>query len=170
VAITIRSAVAADLPIVGELHVRSRTAAYEGIVPAAALDAVSGPAMASWWTERWAYERGTHRLAVATDPAGAIMGFTYVGPAASAHTGELYAIHVHPDHQRAGVGRRLMAAALRTLVRQELPRAVLWVLTANARARTFYERGGWVCDGVERDAPIGPALIRQVRYSRRLTG
>lgn len=165
--VTIRPAHATDLSSVGELHVRSRSAAYDGIVPVAALRAVSSRAMTLWWTQRWAYERHTHRLMVA-DQAGSVIGFTYVGPAETAGTAELYAIHVHPDRQGAGIGQALMADALRTLAGLDAARAVLWVLAGNAPAHRFYERGGWVRDAVEREAPIGRVLTRQIRYSRAL--
>jgi ribosomal protein S18 acetylase RimI-like enzyme len=167
VAITIRPALAADLAGIGDVHFRSRDAAYSGLVPAEALAAVPGPAMAQWWEQRWTYERDTHRLTVAID-GGEVVGFTYVGPAApnGTGTGELYAIHVHPDRHGTGIGRALMAQALRTLADLDAARAVLWVLTGNARARRFYELGGWTSDDVERDSPIGAALTRQVRYSR----
>jgi ribosomal protein S18 acetylase RimI-like enzyme len=168
VTITIRPAAAADLPAVGEVHTRARNAAYEGIVPDGALRAVSPPAMGEWWTQRWAYEHGTHRLAVAQDAAGAVVGFTYVGPGPAAGTGEVYAIHVDPAHQRGGIGRALMTSALRTLGEIGESSAVLWVLAENRHARHFYERGGWLCDGLEREGPIGPVLTRQVRYARKL--
>jgi hypothetical protein len=50
------------------------------------------------------------------------------------------------------------------------PRAVLWVLAQNERARRFYERGGWHADGVTRAGSIGPVETLQVRYSRFLVG
>ncbi|HYN94358.1 MAG TPA: GNAT family N-acetyltransferase [Pilimelia sp.] len=164
--IHIRPAEPADLASVGDLHARSRLRAYTGIVPAAALAAGGSAAMAEWWEQRWTYERTTHRLAVAADDADAVLGFTYVGPSETPGATELYAIHVDPDRQGGGIGRALMAdviAALPTLGRR---RAVLWVLIENAAARRFYERGGWVADGAERSAPLGPALTRQARYTR----
>ena len=47
-------------------------------------------------------------------------------------------------------------------------RAVLWVLEENARARRFYDRGGWSPDGATRVEPIGGEPVPQVRYSRPL--
>jgi ribosomal protein S18 acetylase RimI-like enzyme len=166
VTITIRPARPADLAAVAAVHTRARGAAYAGIVPAEALNAVAVEAMAQWWAQRWDHERDTHRMAVAEDRTAGVVGFTYVGPSLVAGTGELYAIHVEPDRQGAGIGRALMGEALRTLAGLGEARAVLWVLAENSPARRFYERGGWSGDGVERRAPVGPALTRQVRYSR----
>jgi ribosomal protein S18 acetylase RimI-like enzyme len=168
VTITIRAATVADLPSVGDVHARARGEAYKDIVAAEALHAVSGTAMAQWWEQRWSYERETHRMAVAQDADGAVVGFTYVGPSRDAGTGELYAIHVDPDRQGGGIGRALMDTALDSLGDLGASRAVLWVLAGNAPARRFYERGGWRGDGAERREPVGPALTRQLRYWRAL--
>ncbi|HEU5109944.1 MAG TPA: GNAT family N-acetyltransferase [Micromonosporaceae bacterium] len=160
----IRPAVPADLPEIAGVHTRARGEAYKDLVPAEALHAIDASALAQWWEQRWGYERETHRLAVAQDPAGPLVGFTYVGPSDHPRTGELYAIHVDPDRQGDGIGRALMAAALTSLAGLGARRAVLWVLAGNERARRFYERGGWRDDHAERSAPVGPALTRQVRY------
>jgi hypothetical protein len=45
--------------------------------------------------------------------------------------------------------------------------AVLWVLEGNARARRFYERGGWAADGTTRDEPMGGEMTHQLRYALR---
>ncbi|SDY73175.1 L-amino acid N-acyltransferase YncA [Micromonospora pattaloongensis] len=165
----LRRATADDLAAVGALHHRSRVDAYRDIVPADALAAVPPGAMGAWWIERWSWERHSHVLTVA-ERDGALAGFTYVGPYEQDEPGlgELYAIHLDPDEVGRGVGRLLMIDALATLRERGWSRAALWVLAGNTRARRFYERGGWVADGVERDDRIGAAVTRMVRYSRPL--
>lgn len=61
-----------------------------------------------------------------------------------------------------------MVAALATLYGRGWRRGVLWVVAGNKRARTFYARGGWRPDGVEREGEIGTATTRQLRYARDL--
>jgi len=172
--VTLRPAVADDLPAVGDLHQRSRAAAYREIVPADALASVSGDMMADYWRERWSFERDSHLLTVA-ERAGRLIGFTYLGPhdprgpgSAGFGIGELYAIHLDPAEQGRGVGRALMVDALAKLSARGWPRAVLWVLADNVRAREFYARGGWRPDGGERQGEIGPASTLQLRYVRDL--
>jgi ribosomal protein S18 acetylase RimI-like enzyme len=170
VTVLIRTVEDSDLAAVGGLHVRSRADAYRGLVSDAALASGSAAAMGEWWTERWRWERDTHRLAVADD-GGAVIGFSYVGPSETDGAVELYAIHVDPARIGAGVGRALMVNALADLPAVAAPdteRAVLWVLTGNVRARRFYEQGGWTADGATRESPIGSELTEQVRYQRKL--
>jgi GNAT superfamily N-acetyltransferase len=165
---TIRSADERDLTAVGHLHHRSRAAAYSGFLPAAALDAVPAASMVEYWTERWRYERDTHQMTVAIAERGEVVGFTYLGPDEEPDTGILQAIHVTPDAQGRGVGGALMTDALDKLAACGWHRAVLWVLADNTHARGFYERGGWVADGEQRDDFIGPALVHHVRYVKAL--
>jgi len=152
----------ADLRAVGALHYRSRAAAYADILSPAALTFGSPAVMGEWWAERWKWEQATHRLAVAVDD-GEIVGFSYVGPSFDEGVRELYAIHVDPEVVGAGVGKLLMVDALSHLGEH----AVLWVLEGNARARRFYERGGWFADGTSRDEAMGGEMTHQLRYSRK---
>ncbi|MEW9547312.1 GNAT family N-acetyltransferase [Nonomuraea sp. NPDC050783] len=58
-----------------------------------------------------------------------------------------YPAHLHidllPGYQRAGHGRALMAALLRALEAKGVPAIHLSMLTANTRARAFYDRVGF---------------------------
>jgi len=82
---------------------------------------------------------------------------------ASAGNGELRNLYVDPAAWGTGIARELMHAALDWLTERGAEEAVLWVGEANARARRFYERGGWTADGETRASPLGPP---EVRYRR----
>ena len=156
----VRPAADADLPAIGALHYRSRASAYAGILSPAALTFGSSAVMGHWWTERWKWERETHRLTVAVD-GDEVVGFTYLGPSFYEGARELYAIHVDPGVVGSGVGRLLMLDALPHLG----DHAVLWVLAENAVARRFYEQGGWSADGTTRDEAMGGEMTHQLRYT-----
>jgi ribosomal protein S18 acetylase RimI-like enzyme len=157
----LRPAADGDLLAVGALHHSSRASAYAHFLSPEALTFGSPEALGEWWSERWTWERDTHRLTVA-DAGGEIVGFSYVGPSPDEGVRELYGLHVAPQQIGTGVGRLLMVDALAHLG----PRAVLWVLDGNDLARRFYERGGWVADGVTRDETMGGEPTHQLRYSR----
>ncbi|WP_416901077.1 GNAT family N-acetyltransferase [Micromonospora echinospora] len=170
--LTLRHAVADDLMAVGDLHQRSRVAAYSSFLPPEALATPTPEMMGRYWVERWSYERDDHLLTVA-ERNGRLVGFTYVGPdgvddRVDPRTGLLCAIHLDPAEQGRGTGRELMVDALHTLRSWGNDHAVLWVLRDNAHARRFYERGGWAPEGRERDEHFGPVVTRQLRYARPL--
>ena len=149
-----------DLPHVGNLHFRSRADAYRHLLRPETLEFGGNGALAEWWTERWKWEQPTHRLTVATIDAD-LVGFTYIGPSPDDGVLELYAIHVDPAHVGTGVGMLLMEDALDHLG----PRAVLWVLPGNERARRFYESGGWQPDGTTRVDKMGDEEVQHMRYT-----
>jgi ribosomal protein S18 acetylase RimI-like enzyme len=169
VTVTLRHATPDDLMVVGALHQRSRVAAYSSFLPPEALADPTPEAMGRYWVERWVWERDSHRMTVA-ERDGALAGFSYSGPddEDGPDTGLLCAIHLDPAERGRGVGRDLMVDALAGLRAQGFQHAVLWVLRENARARRFYERGGWHPTGAQRQEMIGPVSTPQLRYARPL--
>lgn len=123
-----------------DLHERSAVLAYAHIFDT--------PFPRAEARERWRSYRG--RLALATDAVGAdLLGF-------AAWSGDsLDALYVDPDASGRGIGRRLLKAA--TGARR------LWVIEANTRARSFYERSGWVASGVTRPGYPGAPELEYVR-------
>lgn len=75
-------------------------------------------------------------------------------------TGEMYAIYVSADQQRAGIGRKLISAALRGLEKRGFGEAMLW--TALPSARSFYKAVGFQLDGAEKVSPLVPGYYVQV--------
>jgi ribosomal protein S18 acetylase RimI-like enzyme len=76
------------------------------------------------------------------------------------HRGWINYLAVHPDHQRRGLGRVLMAEAEERLARLGCPKVNLQVRGSNQAAVEFYRRIGYEIDDVvsmgrrlEHDAP-----------------
>jgi RimJ/RimL family protein N-acetyltransferase len=169
---TIRLAVPDDAPGIGRVHVESWRATYPGIVPQPILDRMSVERRAAFWREAItrsldASTDGGERVWVAVGARGEVAGFASIGSARDDDlppgAGELFAIYLAPERWSTGLGRRLHDAAVDDLaVRHDL--LVLWVLTANARARRFYERAGWVADGRARILDFDGTPIEEMRY------
>lgn len=130
-------------------------------------------------------ERWQRRLTVADDDPnrmhvgvvehdGRVLGFTAVlahsrEADAGDHTGELAAIYVHPVAQGAGLGPRILEAALATLGELGAIHATLRVLAANVVAREFFGARGWTHDpGAPADAPGGGSAGPTERWIRDL--
>jgi GNAT superfamily N-acetyltransferase len=154
---------------IATVHVAAWRRAYDGLLPADVLLALSVEKR----TEAW--RRQLQDMAVATWVAGTggtdIDGFVSVGRSrdddASSLIGELYAIYVHPDSWSTGVGYALFSLATRALAADYVA-ATLWVLEGNSRACRFYERQGWTRDGARREQAWGAAVLQEARYSVRL--
>lgn len=108
-------------------------------------------------TEAWAWEVD-----------GVIVGSVVLSAAPSTPSGlTLSRLHVHPDHQGQGIGGRLHDHVLAAAAERGASAINLWVLEANERARTIYERRGWtyVPGPVVRNDP--PEIV-DVLYERPL--
>jgi GNAT superfamily N-acetyltransferase len=69
----------------------------------------------------------------------------------NATDGNIWALFVHPDHERRGYGRQLHDTMLNWLRAQGLRR--FWLTTgAGTRAQRFYEAAGWASVGL---TPLG---------------
>jgi len=72
---------------------------------------------------------------------GSIAGSVMVG--FDGHRGWIYYLAVHPDIQRQGIGRGLMAAAEEWLAERGAPKVQLMVRDGNHAAAGFYARIGY---------------------------
>jgi GNAT superfamily N-acetyltransferase len=64
----------------------------------------------------------------------------------NAESGNIWALFVHPDHERRGYGRMLHETMVEWLFSRGLER--LWLTTdPHTRAQRFYEAAGWECVG-----------------------
>ena len=162
---SVRRAVPADAHDVARVHIRSWQWAYQGLLAEDYLDSLE--------PETWATRYGFGRMGVALPSTQvAVDGSTVCGLVTTglcrdedlSNFGELMAIYVDPAYLRSGVGRLLMDAARDRLCGVGVTAAALWVLDGNARARRFYERDGWHCDGTHRTSTYGGVPVDEVRY------
>lgn len=159
-----------DVAELGEVHVAAWQSAYRGSMPDDYLDALRAEDRAEWWAEvlrRPPQDRDVRRVAEAD---GRVRGFVMAGPDGGdgSAVGEVFALNVHPDFWRGGVGSALLALAESDLREAGFGNAVLWVVPSNTRARRFYERAGWRDDDAHRVEQVHGVEIEEVRYRREL--
>jgi RimJ/RimL family protein N-acetyltransferase len=166
-ALRIRPASLADAAAIARLHLASYQAAYQEFLPAKFFSRLSAEDRKRRWQGSLNDPRRRVLVAEDDDPPG-LIGFAEVGPSrddeARTGTGELMALHVMQPRWRQGVGRMLHDGAVATLADQSFQAATLWVLTANRRARAFYEAMGWYHDGIARQHLVRRIEVAEVRY------
>lgn len=180
--VVVRDAVLEDAAAMGRVHVRSWQAAYVGIMPQSALDALEDAERASNWRE--AIERNpvlpaARRLVV--EVGGQVVGIALVGrdrefenglavdnPLSEIAMGEVVLIYLEPEVWGQGIGSKLLAVCVESLVGLGYLEAVLWVGAENRRARRFYEREGWHFDGAEKVEIMEGVEVSEIRYRRLL--
>jgi GNAT superfamily N-acetyltransferase len=165
--VEIRAAMPDDARRIAEVHVTAWRDAYRGMLPDGYLDRLSIDDRETRWLGAIADPAPGSGVLVA-EAREAIVGFASFDRSrdddAEEATGEVPAIYVDPAVVGTGVGRRLFTAATDALRRAGYRRATLWVLEANARARSFYERAGWKWDGTVSHHDFDCANEPIVRY------
>ncbi|WP_219211975.1 GNAT family N-acetyltransferase [Variovorax boronicumulans] len=155
-----------DAAAVARIHVEAWRAAYEGIIPAPFLAAMSVSRREAAWRESIA--RGAPEVLVAKGAAG-VVGWIAFGASrdadADAVQAEVHAIYLAPDHWAQGIGGLLWTEARRRLALQGFERVSLWVLAENARALRFYRAMGLTLDPTgQKDSERGGKRLLELRY------
>ena len=172
--VTIRTATVDDAEHIAAIHNETWQAVYADVMPRQFLDGLDLVARTNMW-RRAAGFAPPFGLFIA-DIDGDVTGFASVGPFRDADgnrddsVGEVFAIYVAPGHWSTGTGLALMRTGVDHLAGNGLTEVRLWVVTDNPRARRFYERFGFVADGVQRvedfgaDYP-GAKPVDEMRYT-----
>lgn len=169
IALRIRHAQGTDARQIAEVHVASSKAAYQGLLPAEALERLTIPKREQAWKAILA-EKKTITLVLEEER---IVGFANLGATrdedkeASA-TGEITSIYLLPAYWGRGHGERLCQSATVHLRRRGLQEVTLWVLEANWRARRFCVKIGFHFDGTLKTRQRDQHERREMRYAKRL--
>lgn len=78
---------------------------------------------------------------------------------------EIWRIYLSPSYWNKGLGSELMDWGFSELRSIGYRKAILWVLEANLNARNFYEKIGFINDGVIQTIDCGKEL-KELRYSK----
>jgi len=111
---TIRPAAVEDADAIGAVHVRSRLAAYRGVMPDEYLDGLRAQDRADGWRWHLTALRPDQKVLVVVD-RDRVVGFAIFGCERGSDTsqdvGELYAINLDPEVWDRGIGRALLRRA-----------------------------------------------------------
>ena len=141
---------------------------YAGLLPEELLRSLSVAEPEANWVTAIGDGPAAGVATVVALAAGGLVGFASVGPARdddlSEDVSELWSLYVHPDSWGTGVGHALHSRALLRMRERAASSGTLWVLTANDRARRFYEAHGWLADGTEQTAWRADVPLEESRY------
>lgn len=170
---TVRAAAEPDVDEIVRIQADTWTAAYSGLVPAAAIERLRGPDARRAWARAVDAGVGRHLL-VATEGdwtvgfcAAALAGPPTVdaGPLDPEAWGEVGVLLVEPRWGRRGHGGRLLVAATEALRAGGARYGLAWIPEADDASRGFYAKAGWVPDGTVRGFDTGNGTLREVRVT-----
>lgn len=130
-----------DASAIAEVHSVAWQHAYAGMLPHRALARMINRRGAAWWQS--AIRKSTIILVIEVDDT--IAGYATLGlnrVSTLPFEGEVYEIYLRPEYQGIGIGSRLFADARKELLRRGYKGMVVWSLTDNQSALSFYENAG----------------------------
>lgn len=167
----VRLARTSDVDDVAAVQIRAWRSAYSDLLPAEVIDSLDASDIALEWG-RALLMPGAHRLLVALDDDGTVVGAASVGPSAdpdARDAGEIELFVIDPEHRGHGHGSRLLHACVDLLVQAGHVEALTWIPLADEPRRAFLLSAGWGPDAAYRDlSVVGDQVIREVRLGTRL--
>jgi ribosomal protein S18 acetylase RimI-like enzyme len=130
--IVIRPATLDDAPAIALIQVETWQTAYRGVVADDFLDQMSVEDRTTRWSE--VLQKPNTITFVAESDGEQIIGFANGGPERDGRgdfQGELCGLYVHPDWQRQGLGKRLVAEFARWLLTSGQESMIVWTLAAS---------------------------------------
>lgn len=169
----VRPATAADVPAIAAVQARSWRQAYPTLLPGAVLERLTDQALVPAWEAAVTHPPSPRHLVVVACAEAIVVGFAAVAPSgdrdAGPADGELVELAVHPLHQHAGHGSRLLAAATDTLREHGAATVRAWVPEPDTARLAFLASAGLAPDGAARTlAAPGGRQVRQLRVTARL--
>lgn len=149
--VLVRAATLDDVDTIVDLHVRGRSAYYDGVLPPDEL-AKSNQSLRDRRHEYASRIDAPGFTVLCAQRADRVLGFALIGPCYypdphPATISELRLMFVDPDYHGHGIGGALQGAAVHAWQDAGVVSARLWVWEFNQRARGFYARVGWQADG-----------------------
>jgi GNAT superfamily N-acetyltransferase len=148
--VVIRKAAVGDAEGIARVHIRTWQTTYAGHFPAEGLSKLDETfdRRREFWHKHILTPENNQVLFVA-EVDGAMVGFAGGEKERTGewpYEGELTVIYILEEHQKKGIGRRLMKAVAEALVQGGISSMVVWVL-ATSPYRKFYEAMGGVYVG-----------------------
>ncbi len=159
--IRVRKGTQSDAARLAMLFRESWEYAYRGIIPHLHLESIIRRRDKRWWQNA---ARGSDGLLV-LEVCGKLAGYTTFGRARGRTKvqGEIYELYLAPDYQGLGFGEHLFEAARYALDERRLNGLIVWALTDNTMAASFYWRRGGRPTGRTMDN-VGGVKLQKTSY------
>ncbi len=153
-----------DLTAVGELYACSWKQTYQRILPQRFLDKLTH--------DRWsAVLRAEPGASLGMFENGALIGTAMLGYSREEERegyGEIVSLHLLPEKEGQGYGRKLLSAALDGMKAEGCANACLWVICQNSHAVLFYVHMGFRPTGRMQQENYGGETVELMELAREL--
>lgn len=168
---SVRPATVRDAKAIARIHVTTAQAVYRDLwFP----DTLAGPSLEerqAHWREAIEYSEPQVQVALAGDEMVGFVGFDRSRDKGTpSTTGEIWALHVLPDHWTQGAGTALWDAAHDGLKEEGCTKVTVWVPARNERALRFFEHIGFKREmNTLKTVAVGDRKVEELRLQRELS-
>ncbi len=160
-----REATPQDNLEISKISVASWKFAYKGIMPDSTLDALDSEKRAAYRSKFLEKTSLSTYLCLEDErPVGFVDFELCRDDDCNDKVGEIWAIYVLPELIGSFIGKKLFQIASENLAKRGCKEITVWVLSENKLAIAFYERQGFLIDGVEKEYQG----LLEVRYRKKL--
>ena len=157
-----------DAMHIAKLKILAWRDTYAGLMPATTLSNLDAPSEAPHWRD-WLADKESGLIALLLEEEDHLIGYGLAGPMRLGDRpgseieadAEIYALYVHPEYQRAGCGKRLMAGLVEQLLQKKFEQVGLWMVGGNEKAERFYQSIGGVEHGKRVEISNGRIAFRE---------
>jgi len=131
-----------DVPAMSRVYVRTWQKTYLGVVLYGNLYAMSAPELEQGFFNE---QQSKQVISYVAEDAGGVIGFIsggYERQADTIYNGEIYALYVLKNHQRRGIGTKLVSALAAQLNHLGIYSMLVWVLVQNPYRRFYVKLNG----------------------------
>jgi ribosomal protein S18 acetylase RimI-like enzyme len=160
----IRPARPGDVFEIANVHVNSWRETYRGLLPETYLSKLNFRKKIDAW-QNVITQKEKFSVFVAEDRVG-VIGFATFEAARDESwegLGEVSSIYLLQRFKRRGIGKALLGAGMRDLIKRNFEQAYCWVLDGNPTI-SFYERSGATFTGIYKDDEIDGCKIKELAY------
>lgn len=149
----VRPATPDDLSGVLEVFLGCWRESYRGVLPDAAIDAMTDERAEALWQRVLNATDGVVLVAQRDDAIVGITRYAATPAEGGRIDGAVHSLYVSPRAHGGGIGGALLSRAVDEVREAGAEAATLWVFAANAPSIGFYEAKGWRPDGATRTQP-----------------
>ncbi len=162
--IKIRKAWPGDVSEIANVHVSCWRETYRGLLPSEYLAKLNFRKKIDAWQKVIA-DKEKFAVFIAEDRMG-VIGFSTVEAARDVlweGSGEISSIYLLSRFKGRGLGRALLHAGMKELLKRDFKQAYCWVMEGNPSVH-FYEHSGAKFSGVFKDEEIAGQKIKELAY------
>jgi ribosomal protein S18 acetylase RimI-like enzyme len=164
----VRSTTLRDAKAITAVHAAAIRAAYQGILSESQMSALAPAAREAKWREAIEFSEPQVQVAEFGGEVAGFVGFDRSrDPKTPPTTGEIWALHVKPEHWGKGLGVALWDAARDGLEEEGCTVVTVWVPLRNERALRFFELAGFKREmKTAKTTAIAGVRIEEIRLRR----